>query len=57
MVREIGNVVCFLESCHPACAIFKGCDTIHDKNQKIVPEVLQEIYNSKQKDLDVYFIM
>lgn len=37
--------------------MFKGCDTMHDKTGKIVIEILQEIYNSRQKDLDMDFIL
>lgn len=56
MVKEIGNIIWFLGSSNPAFSIFKGGDMIHDKNGKIVHEILPR-YCSRQIDLDMDFIM
>lgn len=54
-VIETGNTGWFSKSSESSLHKFKRCDMIRDKTGKIVTEILQEIYNSKQKDLDMDF--
>lgn len=57
MWSEIQGMFVFPSAVYPLCTMFKGRDMIHDKSGKEVAEMFQGIYNSRQKNLHMGFIL